>query len=486
MSQSIKQLQPNLIWEKFYDLTQIPRPSHHEEKIVKFLKEFGEGLNLETIVDEIGNVIIRKPATKGMEDRKGIILQAHMDMVPQKNSNIKHDFKKDPIETIIDGEWVRANETTLGADNGMGVSAALAVLESTDIAHGPIEVLLTATEETGMDGANGLKPGILKGDILLNLDSETEGELYIGCAGGVDANVEFKFKPVEAPKDHTTFKLSVQGLKGGHSGMDIHLGRGNANKILFRYLNIIKDRWNAVLASVDAGSLRNAIPREAFATVLIPDNLVKDFKQCVKNYEATIQNEIGDIEPNVRVSVSKVKTPDTIIDPKVAKKLILSVIAAKNGVARMSTSMPNLVETSSNLAIVKSYEKTIEINALIRSSVDSSKMALAEYFASAFRLAGAKVKLDAEYPGWQPNTDSEILKLALKTYKSLFNEEAKITAVHAGLECGILGAKYPNWDMISFGPTIQNPHSPNERVNISSVDKFYKFLLELLKNAPKK
>ncbi|MDL2228549.1 aminoacyl-histidine dipeptidase [Odoribacter sp. OttesenSCG-928-L07] len=487
MAETIKNLEPKIVWKNFYEYTQIPHPSHHEEKAVAYLKAFGENLGLETIVDEVGNVIIRKPATPGMEDRKGLILQAHIDMVPQKNSNINHDFEKDPIDAYDDGTgWVRAKDTTLGADNGMGLAAMLAVLESKDIKHGPIEALFTATEETGMDGANGLKAGIIKGDILLNLDSEDEGELYIGCAGGIDANVEFEFKKEAVPADYTTFQIYIKGLKGGHSGMDIHLGRGNANKILFRYLNIIKDRWQAELSDVLAGSLRNAIPREAFATVLIPNKHKEDIKTCVKKYEAVVKNELSEVEPDLEIGIKEAPKAEFIMDKKSQLNLILSVIACQNGVIRMSTSMAGLVETSSNLAIVKTIDNKVIVQCLLRSSVDSSKDALAASIKACFDLAGAKVSLDGAYPGWKPNVNSEILILAQELYKKHFNKEAKIMAVHAGLECGILGATYPNWDMISIGPTIRSPHSPDERVNIESVGKFFDFLKLIIENAPKK
>ena len=487
MAKTIKDLEPKIVWKNFYELTQIPRPSYHEEKAVAFLKAFGEKLKLETIVDAVGNVIIRKPATKGMENRKGLVLQAHIDMVPQKNNNVKHNFEKDPISTCIgDDGWVRAQDTTLGADNGMGLAAILAILESKDIKHGPIEALLTATEETGMDGANGLKGGILKGDILLNLDSEDEGELYIGCAGGIDANVEFKYKKEAVPAGYEAFQIYVKGFKGGHSGMDINTGRGNANRILFRYLNMIKDRWQAELSHVEAGSLRNAIPREAFATVLIPEKHSKDIKACVKNYEAVIKNELGEVEPDLEIGIKKVKMPEYIIDKKTQLNLIRSIIACPNGVIRMSTSMQGLVETSTNLAIVNMDGEKIYVKCLLRSSVDSAKNALAASVKACFDLAGAKTVLDGSYPGWKPNTNSEILHLAQKLYKTKFKKETKIMAVHAGLECGILGAKYPNWDMISFGPTIRHPHSPDEKVNIESVGKFYDFLKLIVENAPKK
>ena len=487
MSEEIKKLEPKDVWKNFYSLTQIPRPSGHEKKVEEFLVEFGEAHKLETICDEAGNVIIRKPATKGMENRKGVVLQAHVDMVPQKNSDVIHDFTKDPIDAYIDGEWVKAKGTTLGSDDGMGDAAILSILESKTIPHGPIEALFTATEETGMDGAIGLKPGLLKGDILLNLDSETEGEIFMGCAGGLDANIEFDYKPTQVPKGYKPFTLSVKGLKGGHSGMDINLGRGNAIKIMFRYLNRAKQNWNIELADVNVDGLRNAIPREAFSTILVPDKNVDGIKVCVKKFEGIVNNELNDTEDHIDISLTETKMPEYMINNPVQMNLIRSIIACQNGVLRMSKSLKGLVETSSNLAIVKSTpEGKIEVKCLLRSSVDSSKEAISANIGATFLLAGAKAEFSGEYPGWQPNPKSEILNLALKLYKKEFGKSAKVTAVHAGLECSILGAKYPNWDMISFGPTLEHPHSPAERVNIKSVCQFFDFLCTILANVPVK
>ena len=487
MSEEIKKLAPQEVWKNFYSLTQIPRPSGHEIQVQKFLVKFGKDHNLETMRDEVGNVIIRKPATKGMEKKKGIVLQAHVDMVPQKNSDVKHDFTKDPIDAYIEGDWVKAKGTTLGSDNGMGVAAILAILESDSIPHGLIEALFTATEETGMDGANGLKPGILKGDILLNLDSETEGEIFMGCAGGLDANISFEFKPTPIPEGYKPFVLSIKGLKGGHSGMDINLGRGNAIKILFRYLEKAKQYWNIELANVNCDGLRNAIPREAFATILVPEKNVDGIKECIKQYENIVNNELKVAEDHINVALKATKLPKYMINNPVQMNLIRSVIACQNGVLRMSSTLHGVVETSSNLAIVKSYDEgNIEVKCLLRSSVDTSKDAISANIGAAFLLAGAKVEFSGAYPGWQPNPKSEILNLALKLYKKEFGTKANVTAVHAGLECSILGAKYPNWDIISFGPTLEHPHSPDERVNIASVTKFFNFLCSLLANVPEK
>lgn len=488
MSSEITKLTPAEVWENFYQLTRIPRPSNHEDQIRKFMVEFGLNLGLETIQDEVGNVIIRKPATPGMEKRKGVILQGHLDMVPQKNSDKEHDFTTDPIETLIDGEWVTANGTTLGADNGIGVAAAMAVLASKTIVHGPVEALFTATEETGMDGANGLKSGILKGDILINMDSEDEGELYVGCAGGEDANIEFEYSEVPVPADSIGYKLNVTGLKGGHSGMDIVLGRGNANKIFFRLLKEAHKVCGVRLASINGGSLRNAIPREAFGVVAVPYETADKLVGVIAGLSAVIKRELSATEPQLKIELSKTEIPATLIDEKTQLNLTHAIVAAPNGVIRMSDSMPGLVETSTNMAIVKSIpeSKIIKISCLMRSSVDSAKTHLGSRIESVFTLAGAKTTLTGGYPGWKPNMESPILKTMQEVYNTKFGRIPEIKAIHAGLECGILGGTYSNWDMISFGPTIRFPHSPDEKVHIESVSKFWDFLLETLKSIPAK
>jgi dipeptidase D len=488
MSQKINELKPAKLWEVFYDMTQIPRPSKHEEQIQDWAYTFGENLGLETLRDEVGNIIIRKPATPGMEDRKGVILQAHLDMVPQKNSDKEHDFTADPIETIVDGEWVKANGTTLGADNGIGVSSIMAVLAATDIEHGPLEALLTATEETGMDGANGLEAGLLHGDILINTDSEDEGELYVGCAGGEDCTARFKYSEKKTPKGYVGCKLSITGLKGGHSGIDIPLGRGNAIKIFFRLLNEVACDLKVRLSTIDGGSLRNAIPREAFGVLAIKKNKVADFVAIADELAGDIKRELSVTEPNLTISIEEVKKPKFVIDKTVQYNLTQAIVALPNGVIRMSDSMEGLVETSTNLAITKSDtdKKSVTIACLMRSSVDSAKDELANRMYAVFTLAGAKVKFSGSYPGWKPNMDSPILKTMQEVYNNKFGRVPEIKAIHAGLECGILGGKYPHWDMISFGPTIRFPHSPDEKVNIESVQKYWDFLLETLKNIPVK
>lgn len=481
----IRNLNPVRVWTHFYSLTQIPRPSKKEEKAIEFLLNFGKELGLETIKDEIGNVIIKKPASAGMENRQGIIFQAHIDMVPQKNSDKVHDFEKDPIvPRIVDG-WVYATGTTLGADNGLGIAVAMAVLEDKEMVHGPIEALFTVDEEAGMNGARGLKPGLLDGDILINLDSEDEGELYVGCAGGLDTNVVFKYNSVTAPQGDS-FELRVTGLKGGHSGMDIILGRGNANKILVRVLLPMLKELGVELASIDGGSLRNAIPREAFAKVVIPSSNVEAAKSLIESHLTDIKAELVAHEPTVSIELVPCEKQESVIEKAVALNVIKSVYACPNGVERMSDAMPGLVETSNNLAIVKSDNGVIEIKTLMRSSVDSAKDILAQSIASVFELAGAEVTFSGGYPGWKPNVNSAILKTMKSVYKDMFGKEPEVKAIHAGLECGILGGPYPHWDMISCGPTIRSPHSPDERVEIDTVEKWWNYVVEVLKNAPVK
>jgi len=486
MSKEIINIEPKVVWENFYALTQVPRPSKHEEKIQDFMMKFGKSIGLETEKDAVGNVVIRKPATPGMENRKGIVLQGHLDMVPQKNSDTKHDFENDPIDAWIDGEWVKAHGTTLGADNGMGVAAAMAVLASKDLAHGPVEALFTCDEETGMTGAFGLQAGWLKGDILLNMDSEDEGELYVGCAGGVNGNIEFEYDEMIVPKGYSPFKVIIKGLKGGHSGLDINLGRGNANKLLVRFLKYATQELDIRLAEINGGGMRNAIPREAYAVVVVPTEAVTEFLAAVEKYENIYKAELRISEPNLSFKAEETAKPKSLIDERVQDDLIDAVYGCPNGTIRLSDSMPGLVETSTNLATVKSENGVISVKCLLRSSVDSAKDDLCEQVESVFSLAGAMVSFDGGYPGWKPNMDSDILKQMKQIYENKFGRVPEVKAIHAGLECGILGANYPHWDMISFGPTMRFPHSPDEKVNIPTVQKFWDFLVETLKNAPLK
>ncbi|MFO7829070.1 MAG: aminoacyl-histidine dipeptidase, partial [Bacteroidales bacterium] len=480
----IRNLEPKIVWDIFQQLCDIPRPSKKERKAVDFAKKFGEDLGLETIVDEVGNVIIKKPATKGMEDRKTVVLQGHLDMVPQKNSDIDHDFEKDPIQAYVDGEWVTAKDTTLGADNGIGVAAALAVLKSNEIEHGPLEVLLTIDEETGMTGARALKPGILDADILINTDSEDEGELYIGCAGGVDTNAKFYYKEESVPADTIAYRLDVKGMKGGHSGLDIALGRGNAAKVLNRFLFQVNKSLDIRLADIQVGNLRNAIPREGYAVVAVPNAQVGEFKNFVDELIPVIKDELSVTEPGLQIAYKEAELPGTVIDEKTQNNLIKGVYGCPNGVMRMSDAMEGLVETSTNLAVVKKDEGFIRAETLQRSSVDSAKEDLANMIRCVFELAGAEVVHAGDYPGWKPNIKSPILKTMQDVYDNKWGKVPEIKGIHAGLECGIIMENYPDLDTISFGPTINFPHSPDEKVNIETVKKFYDFLIETLKNIP--
>lgn len=482
----IRNLKPEALWNNFYSLTQIPRPSGKKEQIGDFLEQFGKNLGLETLRDDAGNVLVRKPATPGMENRKAVILQAHMDMVPQKNSGVAHNFETDPIQAYIDGEWVTAKDTTLGADNGIGLAAAMAILQANDIPHPAIEMFITVDEETGMHGAFGLKANFLKGDILINMDSEDEGELYVGCAGGVDADITFRYSEVEVPEGDVALKVSLTGLKGGHSGVDIHLQRANANKLMFRFLKTAVSELEARLASIDGGSLRNAIPREAFAIITVPEELVDDTIDYVKECEEFFIGEYAGVENNITFTVEAVELPGGLIPEEVQDDLINAITACPNGVARFIPELPTVVETSNNLAIVKSDAGTISVRCLIRSSVESRKEELASMVQSVFALAGAKVELSGAYPGWQPNLESPILKEMKHVYEEKYGTTPKIMIIHAGLECGILGTHYPELDMISFGPTIRYPHSPDEKVNIATVAKFWDFLLATLATIPVK
>ncbi|HWR01651.1 MAG TPA: aminoacyl-histidine dipeptidase [Chlorobaculum sp.] len=479
-------MEPEEVWKNFFNLTRIPRPSGREDKIRKFIADFGRSLGLETVIDDVGNVIIRKPATSGMEDRKGVILQTHLDMVPQKNSSTIHDFGNDPIETVIDGDWVRARGTTLGADNGMGVAAALAVLESGTLKHGPVEALFTTEEETGMVGAFGLKPGLLGGGILLNMDSEDEGELFIGCAGGINGTITFNHDEQPVPAGYEGFSISVGGLKGGHSGMDINLGRGNANKIMNRVLYEGRVRHGLLLAAIEGGSLRNAIPRESSAMVAVPSAMAGQFLEDLYLLGGKIKNEFSKADPALSIEAVSTSSPERVIDERALVRLLDAVYACPNGVMRMSSEMEGLVETSNNLAIVKSGRGAVTLECLLRSSVDSAREDLQAMIRSVSALAGMVPVFDHGYPGWKPNPDSPILKSMREIYRTKFGKYPEIKAVHAGLECGIIGATYPELDMISFGPTIRYPHSPDEKVEIASVAKFWEFLVETLALVPAK
>lgn len=483
---NIQDLNPKSVWKNFYALTQIPRPSKRESRAVEYLVEFGNQLGLETIKDEVGNVIIRKPATPGMENRQGIILQAHIDMVPQKNNDKVHDWDNDPVEPRIVEDWVYATGTTLGADNGLGCAVAMAVLEATDLVHGPVEALFTVDEETGMTGARALQPGVLKGDILINLDSEDEGELYVGCAGGLDVTATFHYQEEALPAGYVVRELNVKGLRGGHSGMEINQGRGNANKIMVRLLLPFLRDLDARLLCVEGGNMRNAIPREGVACVAFPENRVAEAEALVARTLAEAQNEYGPVDPGLEIFLAPCECQGPAIEQAVALKAMRAVYGCPNGVDRMSLAMENLVETSNNLAIVKSENGTIVVKTLMRGSIDSAKADLSESIRAVFELAGAEVQLTGGYSGWQPNMASPILKAMKETYQALYGVEPAVKAIHAGLECGILGGIYPNWDMISCGPTIRSPHSPEERVCIPTVEKWWNFVVAALEKAPLK
>ena len=477
----MKNLQPQGLWSNFYDLTQIPRPSGQKEEVSAFLANYGRSLGLETIVDGIGNVIIRKPASPGYENHPGVILQGHMDMVPQKNNDTVFDFAKDPIEAYIDGEWVTAKGTTLGADNGIGVAAAMAILADKNVVHPPLEVLVTVDEETGMYGAFALEGGLLQGKTLLNLDSEAEGELYVGCAGGVDTTAKFAYTPVEVEEGDVAVKVSVTGCKGGHSGCDIHLQRANANKLLFRFLKEAVANYEARLASVEGGSLRNAIPREASAIITIPAEGLDEVMDLVAEFEDLFVAEYDGVEDNIRLTAEQVECPAMELPEDVQDFLIHAIIACPHGVYRVIPEMPDVVETSNNLAMLKTEDNCVTVYCLTRSSVESRKEELQEIIHSVFAMAGAEVEFSGSYPGWKPNLKSHILEVMKQTYQENYGVEPRVIIIHAGLECGIIGRNYPGMDMISFGPTIKYPHSPDERVNVASVEKFYDFLLATLK-----
>lgn len=484
MSEEIRNIEPREVWENFYRLTQLPRPSKKEINAAKAIKSFGDNLGLNTTIDEVGNVIIRKPATKGNENRKTIILQAHIDMVPQANSGSTFNFETDPIDAYIDGEWVTARDTTLGADNGVGVAVAMAVLQSTNLEHGPIEVLITVDEETGMTGALALKPGLLNGHILINLDTENENEISVGCAGGVDVNAEWNYSNDTEVSGDIALEIAISGLNGGHSGLDIHLGRGNACKLMGRFLKKAIGTCNVRLASINCGNMRNAIPREGFAVVTLANENLKAFEQLISTTRDVWINELGRVEPNLNLSFKALEMPAFLIPEMVQDDIVNAICASRNGIMRMSDSMPGVVETSSNLSIVRSQSGKTEIQCLTRSFVDTARDGIASSLESCFQLAGAKVQLNGDYPGWKPNPNSEILRVMRKTFLKVNGKQAAEVAMHAGLECGILGAIYPTWDMISVGPTIKHPHSPFEKVHIESVARFWSFLKEVLKNVP--
>lgn len=486
MSDTIKQLQPNALWTHFADLNAVPRPSKKEERVIAFMKAFGEGLGLATMVDKVGNVIIKKPATSGMEGCQTVVLQSHIDMVHQKNADTIFDFDQQGIDMYVEGDWVKAKGTTLGADNGIGVAAIMAILSSTDIPHPPIEALFTIDEETGMTGALNLEGGLLDGKILLNLDTEEDTELTIGCAGGIDVTATGSYEKSIPDANVHAFTLSVKGLSGGHSGADIHLGKGNANKIMNRILYTLNKEFGIGISSIDGGSLRNAIPRESVATIVVaPDNTAKMqgvFAELAKH----IQAEYSLTDAQLIIEMAEATVPETIINKDVQSKLLSAIYTCPNGIYRMSPAIQGLVQSSNNLARVLVKDGTYSIQCLTRSSVDSEKTDLAQAISAAFGLIdAAHVTYAGAYPGWEPRPDAPIIKLMSGLYQELFGQSAHVNAIHAGLECGILGTNYPGMQMISFGPNIYGAHSPDERAQISSVQKFWKYFTETLKRIPK-
>ena len=480
MNEDIQTLSPARLWHYFGEILEIPRPSKKEEKIVAYLLAFGEKHGLETLRDEIGNVIIRKPATAGKDDVRSVVLQSHIDMVCEKNADAEHDFDNDPIEAYIEDGWVSANGTTLGADDGIGVAAQLALLEADDIEHGPIECLFTVDEETGLTGAFGLDTEILNSRILLNLDSEDDGLIFIGCAGGKDTVAEMPYTKEAVPSGHTAYKVSVTGLKGGHSGDDIEKGLGNANKILNRALWNAANDFGVLISDFDAGNLRNAIAREGFAVVMVPDPQTASFEQYIKTFNKTVKAELHVTDPGVEVSAEKTDNPAFIIDKTTQEKLLKGIYACPHGVIAMSQDIKDFVETSTNLASVKFKDDVIEITTSQRSSVESAKEDICAMVASTLQLAGCKTRHTDGYPGWTPNPGSEIVDITARVYEDLFDAKPEVLAVHAGLECGLIGDKYPDMDMVSYGPTIRGAHSPDERVEIMAVERFWKMTLEIL------
>ncbi|MEA3449222.1 MAG: aminoacyl-histidine dipeptidase [Bacteroidota bacterium] len=482
---TLTHLEPSVVWKQFEDICQVPRPSKREDKIIQFMLDFAKKHDLEAKRDEIGNVLITKPATSGYENRKTMVLQSHMDMVCEKNKGVDIDFNNDAITPVVDGDWVKAKGTTLGADDGIGMAVQMALLASDEFEHPKLECLFTVDEETGLTGAFALKSGFFDGKILINLDSEDEGEIFIGCAGGIDTNARFTYKKKPVPKDHVALKLEVEGLHGGHSGDEIHKDLGNANKLLARFMDQAYDDYKIRLTSFDGGNKRNAIPREAMALITVKDRFADKLKKDFSEYADVVQKENGMREPNMKFTISDTETPDFVINKKVHIALIRSVYGCPHGVHTWSPDVEDMVETSTNLASVKFIEDDqIEVVTSQRSSLESGKKDIAGMVASVFKLAKAEIQHSDGYPGWAPNPDSEILRVSEKSYEKLFNKKPVVRAIHAGLECGLFLEKYPYLDMISTGPTIKNAHTPEEKVDIKTVQMWWEHTLDILKNMP--
>ncbi len=484
MAEVLSNLNPHLLWKHFEEICGIPRPSRKEEKVAQYVVSFAKKNNLEFARDEFGNVVIRKPATPGKENLTPVVLQGHLDMVAEKNADVSHDFDKDPIQPYIDGDWVKAKGTTLGSDNGIGVAAALAVMESKEIEHGPVEALFTLDEETGLFGAQALKSGFVNAKILLNLDSEEDGALYIGCAGGQNTYVKFKFNAKDIPANTVAIEIKVTGLKGGHSGLDINTGRGNAIKLMTRLLHNLNYKFGIRLASLNGGSKHNAIPRECFAVVRVPKKAAADTLAFIEEYNKTVQSELSSVEPKLNVVAAEVKSKAKVMDKTTAQNLIDSLYTVQNAVIKMSADIDGLVETSTNLAVVVTKAKTVEVILSQRSSVESEKIEISNAVAAHFKMAKAEVKQGDGYPGWKPDIHSPVLSVIKSVYKNSYGGDPEVKAIHAGLECGIIKERYPEMDMISFGPTIMGAHSPDEKVQVSTVEKFWSLLTEALKNIP--
>lgn len=482
----IRQLKPECIWNNFYALTQVPRPSGHLEKIQQFLLSWAKERNIEAFLDSAGNIVMSKPATPGMEDRKGVIMQAHMDMVPQKAIDSTHNFETDPIETHIEGDWVYANHTTLGSDDGMGVAAIMAVMEATDLKHGPLEALITADEETSMVGANALPEGELHGQILLNLDTENEGEMIIGSAGGVDVTATMGFKNVDTDPEDKALKIHLGGLKGGHSGIEIGLGHANANKLLARVVKDVISHDEARLCSWHCGNMRNAIPFAGDVVISVPAENVASVKDAVAQWRDIFNAEYKHIDNPVELTVEEVALPETQVPEEIQDNLVDAIYACHNGVLRYIPTLPEIVETSSNLAIIDIEDGEARIKILARSASESQKEYIAETLASSFSMAGMDVELGGSYGGWDPNPESEMINIMSAIYKREFNEEPRVSVVHAGLECSVILSKYPGLDIVSFGPTLESPHTAKERCQISTMPKFWTLLVKTLEEVPAK
>lgn len=477
----VKDLKPELLWRCFDEITKVPRPSCHEEQIRAFLLDFAAKNNIEVQTDDCGNVVMRKPATEGLENAPTVILQAHMDMVAEKNNDVQHDFMKDPIDTYVDGDWVKARGTTLGADNGIGMAAAMAVMIDKSLRHGPVEALFTVNEEIGLEGAQNLGKNMITGTMLINLDSEDDGEIFVGCAGGIDTTAYFSYKRSLSPENFIYKRISVSGLLGGHSGSDIDSGRANANKLIARFIWDCSQKWQIAVSTFEGGNLRNAIPREAYAIFGIHTDHAEAMERALHKYAAEIQNEYKGVEPSMKFDIENADRPEYCIDSETSLALVRAIYSAPHGVYSMSRDIPGLVETSTNLAAVRMMEDNkIRITTSQRSSVESRKNDMAGQVEAHFQLAGADVEHSDGYPGWAPNMESTIMKLSADAYEELFGVKPAIKAIHAGLECGLFLSKYPNLDMVSFGPTMTGVHSPDEKLNIPTTEKFWRHLCRVL------